>query len=95
MVGLTSRGAHTAAELSRGEQQRVALARALAKRPAVLIADEPTAQLDCETAAGIMDLLRVVAGTGTAVLMATHDRLAVDYADRVLTMEDGRLAAAV
>lgn len=42
-----------------------------------------------------MDLLRVVAGTGTAVLMATHDRLAVDYADRVLTMEDGRLAAAV
>jgi putative ABC transport system ATP-binding protein len=95
MVGLTSRGAHTAAELSGGEQQRVALARALAKRPAVLIADEPTAQLDSETAAGIMDLLRVVAGTGTAVLMATHDRLAVDYADRVLTMEDGRLAAAV
>jgi len=95
MVGLTSRGAHTSAELSGGEQQRVALARALAKRPAVLIADEPTAQLHSETAASIMDLLRVVAGTGTAVLMATHDRLAVDYADRVLTMEDGRLAAAI
>jgi putative ABC transport system ATP-binding protein len=95
LVGLSSRRAHTAAELSGGEQQRVALARALAKRPAVVIADEPTAQLDSETAAGIMELLRLVAGAGTAVLMATHDRLAVDYADRVVTMEDGRLAAAV
>ncbi len=95
MVGLATRRSHTAAELSGGEQQRVALARALAKRPEVVIADEPTAQLDSETAAGIMDLLRVVAGTGTAVLMATHDRLAIEYADRVVTMEDGRLAAAV
>ncbi|MGH7722333.1 MAG: ABC transporter ATP-binding protein [Candidatus Dormibacteria bacterium] len=95
MVGLARRRAHTAAELSGGEQQRVAVARALAKRPTLVIADEPTAQLDSETAAGIMDLLRDVVGTGTAVLMATHDRLAVEYADRVLTMEDGRLAAAM
>jgi predicted ABC-type transport system involved in lysophospholipase L1 biosynthesis ATPase subunit/predicted GNAT family acetyltransferase len=95
MVGLATRRSHTPAELSGGEQQRVALARALAKRPELVIADEPTAQLDSETAAGIMDLLRVVVGTGTAVLMATHDRLAMDYADRVVTMEDGRLAAAV
>jgi putative ABC transport system ATP-binding protein len=93
MVGLAGRRAHTASELSGGEQQRVAVARALAKRPIVVIADEPTAQLDSETAAGIMDLLRAVVGTGTAVLMATHDKVAVEYADRVLMMEDGRLAA--
>ncbi len=91
-VGLADRGAHTAAELSGGEQQRVAVARALAKRPTVVIADEPTAQLDSETASGIMQLLREVAATGTAVLMATHDRVAVDVADRVVTMQDGRLA---
>jgi putative ABC transport system ATP-binding protein len=92
-VGLADRAAHTAAELSGGEQQRVAVARAVAKRPTVVIADEPTAQLDTETAAGIMRLLREVAATGTAVLMATHDLLAVDVADRVVTIEDGRLAA--
>ena len=91
-VGLADRRDHTAAELSGGEQQRVAVARALAKRPTVVIADEPTAQLDSETAAGILLLLREVAATGTAVLMATHDRLAVDIADRVMTMQDGRLA---
>jgi putative ABC transport system ATP-binding protein len=66
------------------------VARAIAKRP---IADEPTAQLDSETAAGIMELLREVAATGTVVLIATHDRVAVEYADRVVNMEDGRLAA--
>ncbi|HWD74927.1 MAG TPA: ABC transporter ATP-binding protein [Solirubrobacteraceae bacterium] len=92
MVGLGDRREHTAAELSGGEQQRVAVARALAKRPTVVIADEPTAQLDSETAAGIMRLLRDVAAQGTAVLMATHDRVAVEFADRVATMEDGRLA---
>ncbi|MEO8899541.1 MAG: ABC transporter ATP-binding protein [Candidatus Dormibacter sp.] len=94
MVGLRDRRDHTAAELSGGEQQRVALARALAKRPTVVIADEPTAQLDTETAAGIMKLLREVAEQGTSVLMATHDRVAVEFADRVVTMEDGRLAEA-
>ncbi len=94
-VGLADRAAHTAAELSGGEQQRVAVARALAKRPTVVIADEPTAQLDSETAAGIMELLRDLAGTGTAVLMATHDGVAVEYADRVVTIEDGRLATTV
>jgi putative ABC transport system ATP-binding protein len=93
MVGLGDRREHTAGELSGGEQQRVAVARALAKRPMVVIADEPTAQLDSETAAGIMKLLRDVAGQGTAVLMATHDRVAVEFADRVATMEDGRLLA--
>ena len=92
-VGLEGRAAHTASELSGGEQQRVALARALVKRPPLIVADEPTAQLDSETAGGIMQLLREVASAGTAVLMATHDRVAVEFADRVMTMTDGRLAA--
>jgi putative ABC transport system ATP-binding protein len=93
MVGLEDRRAHTAAELSGGEQHRVALARAVAKRPYLVIADEPTAQLDSETAAGIMHLLVAVAATGTAILMATHDIAAVESADRVMLMEDGRLTA--
>jgi putative ABC transport system ATP-binding protein len=93
-VGLEDRRGHTAAELSGGEQHRVALARAVAKRPVIVIADEPTAQLDSETAAGIMGLLRTVATTGTAVLMATHDTGAIESADRVMLMEDGRLTAA-
>ena len=93
MVGLEGRYAHTAAELSGGEQHRVALARAVAKRPIIVIADEPTAQLDSETAAGIINLLCTVAKTGTAVLMATHDLGAVTSADRVMLMEDGRLTA--
>jgi putative ABC transport system ATP-binding protein len=91
-VGLADRRAHTAAELSGGEQHRVALARAVAKRPLIVIADEPTAQLDSETATGIIELLRTVAKSGTAVLMATHDTAAVASADRVMLMEDGRLA---
>lgn len=92
-VGLEDRRAHTAAELSGGEQHRVAIARALAKRPVIVIADEPTAQLDSETAAGIVSLLCTVAKTGTAVLMATHDTAAVESADRVMLMEDGQLTA--
>ena len=59
----------------------------------MVIADEPTAQLDSETAAGIVRLLCTVATTGTAVLMATHDTAAVESADRVMLMEDGRLTA--
>jgi len=93
MVGLEGRFAHTAAELSGGEQHRVALARAVAKRPTIVIADEPTAQLDSETAAGIISLLSTVAQSGTAVLMATHDLGAIASADRVMVMEDGRLTA--
>jgi putative ABC transport system ATP-binding protein len=92
MVGLEDRRGHTAAELSGGEQHRVALARAVAKRPIIVIADEPTAQLDSETAAGIIGLLCSVAKAGTAVLMATHDTVAAESADRVMLMEDGHLA---
>lgn len=90
-VGLSERAAHRGHELSGGEQQRVALARALAKGPALLIADEPTAQLDTETAAGILALIQEAAQSGIAVLMATHDEAATELADRVLLLDDGVL----
>ena len=88
-VGLGERALHRANELSGGEQQRVAVARALIKAPALVLADEPTAQLDSETAKTIMELLREAADSGTAILFATHDESAIEYADRVLRMEDG------
>jgi putative ABC transport system ATP-binding protein len=90
-MGLAERAGHRGMELSGGEQQRVALARALVKAPALLVADEPTAQLDTETARGIMAVIREAASSGTAVLLATHDTAATELADRVLTMEDGVL----
>jgi ABC-type ATPase involved in cell division len=90
-MGLTERAGHRAMELSGGEQQRVALARALVKAPGLLVADEPTAQLDTETARGIMSVIPKAASSGTAVLLATHDRAATELADRVLYMEDGVL----
>ena len=93
-VGLAQRGQHRAYELSGGEQHRVALARALAKSPLLLLADEPTAQLDSETAREITTLIRKAADSGTAVLFATHDRAVAELADRVVHIEDGRVHSA-
>jgi putative ABC transport system ATP-binding protein len=90
-TGLTWRAGHREDGLSGGERQRVALARALVRAPALLIADEPTAQLDSRTAAGILSLIREAADSGTAVLMATHDEQVASIGDRVLRMEDGML----
>jgi putative ABC transport system ATP-binding protein len=90
-VGLESRAHHRAYELSGGEQHRVALARALAKSPLLLLADEPTAQLDSETAREITTLIRRATDSGTAVLFATHDRAVTEFADRVVQIQDGRL----
>jgi putative ABC transport system ATP-binding protein len=90
-TGLSERGEHREDELSGGERQRVALARALVRAPVLLIADEPTAQLDSRTAAGILGLIREAADSGTAVLMATHDEQVAAVGDRVLRMEDGLL----
>ena len=93
LVGLGGHEAQRPAELSGGQQQRVAIARALANDPDLLIADEPTGQLDSETGRQIMDLLRaVVTARGMTVLVATHDTGLVDVADRVLLLRDGRLA---
>ncbi|SBV27136.1 putative ABC transport system ATP-binding protein [Micromonospora krabiensis] len=92
MVGLGGHAAQRPYELSGGQQQRVAVARALANEPSLLIADEPTGQLDSETGRSIMDLLRAVArGRGTTVLVATHDPALIELADRTLTLRDGRL----
>ncbi|TMC81428.1 MAG: ABC transporter ATP-binding protein [Chloroflexi bacterium] len=90
-VGLEDRADHRAYELSGGEQHRVALARALVKAPLLLLADEPTAQLDSESAREIAMLIRRAADSGTAVLFATHDRAVAEFADRVLVIEDGRV----
>jgi putative ABC transport system ATP-binding protein len=88
-VGLEHRADHPAGDLSRGERQRVALARALVKAPALVLADEPTAQLDPASAGEIMDLLRDAARTEVAVLFSTHDEAEAARADRVLVMDRG------
>jgi putative ABC transport system ATP-binding protein len=90
-VELGNRAGHRARELSGGEQQRVALARAIVKEPLLLLADEPTSQLDTETARSMMRFIRDVADSGTTVLVATHDEAARDYADRLIHLEDGRI----
>jgi putative ABC transport system ATP-binding protein len=93
-VGLTDRRDHRPAELSGGQQQRVAIARALISRPTVLFADEPTGNLDSESGAGILRLLRdAVDLDGQTTLMVTHDPRAAATADRVLYLADGRVVA--
>ncbi|MGW6458917.1 ABC transporter ATP-binding protein [Streptomyces sp. NPDC055078] len=90
LVGLAEHTAQRPGELSGGQQQRVAIARALANRPALLIADEPTGQLDAETGLAVMELLRaVVRGEGVTALVATHDTQLLGLADRVLELGDG------
>jgi putative ABC transport system ATP-binding protein len=91
-VGLGSRLHHRPAELSGGEQQRVAIARALVHEPALLLADEPTGNLDGESARAIVPLLRSLAQRrSAALLIATHDPALARVADRVLELLDGRL----
>ena len=93
-VDLSDHAAQRPGELSGGQQQRVGIARAIVIRPALLLADEPTGQLDSETGAAIMDLIaRLVADTGMAALVATHDPALAERADRVLRIHDGRLDA--
>ncbi|MGC5345329.1 ABC transporter ATP-binding protein [Streptomyces sp. DT171] len=92
LVGLGDHAAQRPGELSGGQQQRVAIARALANRPALLIADEPTGQLDAETGLAVMQLLRaVVRGEGVTALVATHDAQLLGLADRVLELGDGHI----
>ncbi|WP_305783121.1 ABC transporter ATP-binding protein [Symbioplanes lichenis] len=94
LVGLGGQANQRPFELSGGQQQRVAVARALANDPPLLIADEPTGQLDSDTGRAIMDLLRaLVDARGMTALVATHDATLMDRADRVLTLRDGRLEA--
>jgi putative ABC transport system ATP-binding protein len=86
-VGLQGRGADFARQLSGGELQRVAIARALVHRPALLLADEPTGNLDPETAGGILHLLRdEIRASGAGAIMVTHSHAAADMADRTLVL---------
>ncbi len=90
-MGLEHRGDHTPSALSTGERQRTALARALYNDPEVLLADEPTGNLDPDNTAMVLERLKAFAAGGGAVLMVSHDREATAAADRVLTMAEGRL----
>ncbi|MEU4953090.1 ABC transporter ATP-binding protein [Streptomyces lavendulae] len=95
LVGLAEHAGQRPGELSGGQQQRVAVARALANEPALIIADEPTGQLDSETGRSIMRLLRaVVRSEGITALVATHDPELMELADRVVELRDGRIAEA-
>ncbi len=93
LVGLSDHAAQRPTEMSGGQQQRVAIARALANRPVLLIADEPTGQLDADTGLAVMELLRaVVRSENVTALVATHDPQLIGLADRVLELRDGRTA---
>jgi lipoprotein-releasing system ATP-binding protein len=95
LVGLSARAEHRPAQLSGGEQQRVAIARALANKPKLLLADEPTGNLDPKTADRVFEvLLGIVRGEGLAALIATHNHKLIGYTDRTLLLHEGKLVDA-
>jgi putative ABC transport system ATP-binding protein len=92
-VGLSDKADRYPRELSGGQEQRVAIARALVKTPLVVLADEPTANLDSKTAGEILDLMKDInAKMGTTFIFSTHDRLVMERARRIVTLHDGRVA---
>ncbi|MFW6337045.1 MAG: ABC transporter ATP-binding protein [Phycisphaeraceae bacterium] len=92
-VGLRERMKHKPSKLSGGERQRVAIARALVNEPALLLADEPTGNLDQTTGRGVIELFESLHAEGQTIVMVTHDATIADAADRHLTLEEGRLVA--
>jgi len=92
-VGLANRVHHKPSELSIGQQQRVALARTLANNPSIILADEPTGNLDPATADGVAEMLRELNGEGITIVMVTHDPRMAARASRVMELVDGRIAA--
>jgi ABC-type lipoprotein export system ATPase subunit len=93
-VGLPEKAGAYPAQLSGGQMQRVAIARAVVHRPAIVLADEPTGNLDSVTGATVLALLRSLAAGGQAILMATHSDDAAAVCDRVVPMRDGRIVQA-
>lgn len=92
LVGLKDRGDNYPGEMSGGEQQRVAIARAIVNDPLLVIADEPTGNLDPETSKEIMEIFTQINHNGTTIIMATHDKTMVDYMQkRVIALENGRI----
>jgi len=92
LVGLSERAGHLPTELSGGERQRVAVARALANEPEIILADEPTGNLDSKTEEKILALLRSIhKHQGVALILVTHDQTVADTADRVINILDGRI----
>ena len=93
-VGLANRGDHYPVQLSGGEQQRVALARAFITKPPILMADEPTGNLDTVNGRHVMELLlQLNREEGTTLILVTHDQQLADYADRVITLRDGQISS--
>jgi putative ABC transport system ATP-binding protein len=90
-VDIAHRAAHRPAEMSGGEQQRIALARSLVHAPKLILADEPTGELDTNTAIYVLELLHKVAQGGGTVVIATHDPLALDIVDKAYFVQDGTL----
>ncbi len=96
LVGLTARRQHKPDQMSGGEQQRVSLARALITRPAIVLADEPTGNLDSKTGTNIMQLLRRSCDElGQTIIVVTHDQRAASFADRVIFLQDGEIVSQV
>jgi putative ABC transport system ATP-binding protein len=90
-VGMGHRARHLPSQLSGGQQQRVAVARALVGRPSILLADEPTGNLDSKNGDAVMDLLRELHRSGSTICMVTHDPRFARYADRTIHLFDGRI----
>jgi putative ABC transport system ATP-binding protein len=92
-VGLGARTDHRPSQLSGGEQQRVAVARALANTPSILLADEPTGNLDSATGTEVMHLLRDLNETGLTLIIVTHDMTVADFANRIIHLRDGKIVS--
>ncbi len=94
-VGLAERGAHFPAQLSGGQQQRVAVARALSTGPSILLADEPTGNLDTKAGGEVMEVFKRLNGEGLTIVMITHDMRIAEYAGRVVKMLDGKIVGEI